>query len=77
MDGMVVKSITSDKVLDARNGVVEFLLINHPLDCPYATRLVNVICKIFLMNMVKKERDMSLKEEHLIKKISGHIYNYT
>ena len=34
MDGMVVKNITSDKVLDARNGVVEFLLINHPLDCP-------------------------------------------
>lgn len=34
MDGMVVKNITSEKVLDAREGVVEFLLINHPLDCP-------------------------------------------
>jgi NADH-quinone oxidoreductase subunit G len=34
MDGMVVKSITSARVIDARNGVVEFLLINHPLDCP-------------------------------------------
>jgi len=34
MDGMVVKNITSERVLDARNGVVEFLLINHPLDCP-------------------------------------------
>jgi NADH-quinone oxidoreductase subunit G len=34
MDGMVVKNITSEKVQDARNGVVEFLLINHPLDCP-------------------------------------------
>jgi NADH-quinone oxidoreductase subunit G len=34
MDGMVVKNITSEKVLDARAGVVEFLLINHPLDCP-------------------------------------------
>ena len=34
MDGMVVKSITSERVIDARNGVVEFLLINHPLDCP-------------------------------------------
>ena len=34
MDGMVVKNITSPKVMDARNGVVEFLLINHPLDCP-------------------------------------------
>ncbi len=34
MDGMVVKNITSERVIDARNGVVEFLLINHPLDCP-------------------------------------------
>jgi NADH-quinone oxidoreductase subunit G len=34
MDGMIVKNITSEKVSDARNGVVEFLLINHPLDCP-------------------------------------------
>jgi len=34
MDGMEVKNITSEKVTDARNGVVEFLLINHPLDCP-------------------------------------------
>jgi NADH-quinone oxidoreductase subunit G len=34
MDGMEVKNITSDKVRDARAGVVEFLLMNHPLDCP-------------------------------------------
>ena len=34
MDGMEVKNITSQRVLDAREGVVEFLLINHPLDCP-------------------------------------------
>lgn len=34
MDGMEVKNITSEKVIDARKGVVEFLLINHPLDCP-------------------------------------------
>ncbi|MBS1591237.1 MAG: (2Fe-2S)-binding protein [Bacteroidetes bacterium] len=34
MDGMEVKNITSSKVIDARQGVVEFLLINHPLDCP-------------------------------------------
>src|SRR6187402_1001998 len=34
MDGMEVKSMTSDKVLDARKAVTEFLLINHPLDCP-------------------------------------------
>lgn len=34
MDGMEVQNITSDEVLEARNGVVEMLLINHPLDCP-------------------------------------------
>ena len=32
MDGMEVKNITSPKVVDARAGVVEFLLLNHPLD---------------------------------------------
>lgn len=34
MDGMEVKNITSERVVAARNSVVEFLLINHPLDCP-------------------------------------------
>ena len=34
MDGMEVLNITSPEVLEARKGVVEFLLINHPLDCP-------------------------------------------
>jgi len=33
-DGMEVKNMTSPKVQDMRKGVVEFLLINHPLDCP-------------------------------------------
>jgi NADH-quinone oxidoreductase subunit G len=32
-DGMVVVT-TSDKVKSAQNAVVEFLLVNHPLDCP-------------------------------------------
>jgi NADH-quinone oxidoreductase subunit G len=31
---MVVQNLTSPEVLEARKGVVEFLLINHPLDCP-------------------------------------------
>ena len=34
MDGMVVENITNPSVLEARKGVVELLLINHPLDCP-------------------------------------------
>jgi NADH-quinone oxidoreductase subunit G len=32
-DGMVVYSQT-DRVKEAQNAVVEFLLVNHPLDCP-------------------------------------------
>src|SRR4051794_19016538 len=32
-DGMVVAT-TPDRVKEAQNAVVEFLLINHPLDCP-------------------------------------------
>jgi len=34
MDGMEVQNLTSPDLLEARAGVVEFLLINHPLDCP-------------------------------------------
>jgi len=34
MDGMVVTNQLSQRVLEARAGVVEFLLLNHPLDCP-------------------------------------------
>jgi NADH-quinone oxidoreductase subunit G len=32
-DGMVVYTQT-DRVIEAQNAVVEFLLVNHPLDCP-------------------------------------------
>lgn len=34
MDGMVVQNFTSPEIIEARKGIVEFLLINHPLDCP-------------------------------------------
>ncbi|WP_276498901.1 2Fe-2S iron-sulfur cluster-binding protein [Pontibacter litorisediminis] len=33
-DGMVVENSTNEDVLNARKGIVEMLLINHPLDCP-------------------------------------------
>ncbi len=32
-EGMVVNT-TVDRVLEAQNSVIEFLLVNHPLDCP-------------------------------------------
>lgn len=34
MDGMVVKNLQSERTQNARKAVTEFLLINHPLDCP-------------------------------------------
>ncbi len=33
-DGMIVKNRTSERVIENRGAVVEFLLVNHPLDCP-------------------------------------------
>src|SRR6187397_1814558 len=34
VDGMVVTNQLSTKALEARAGIVERLLLNHPLDCP-------------------------------------------
>lgn len=34
VEGMVVRSETSERVREARRAVMEFLLANHPLDCP-------------------------------------------
>src|SRR6476469_8036108 len=33
-DGMVVENTVNTEVLETRKGIVEFFLINHPLDCP-------------------------------------------
>ena len=33
-DGMVVQNITSHEAMDSRQAITEFLLLNHPLDCP-------------------------------------------
>lgn len=33
-DGMEIRNITSERARHGRQGVTEFLLINHPMDCP-------------------------------------------
>jgi NADH-quinone oxidoreductase subunit G len=33
-DGMVVQNATSPEVIENRRAITEFLLLNHPLDCP-------------------------------------------
>ena len=44
-EGMNIKTNTT-LVEKARKGVMEFLLANHPLDCPYVIKEGNVIYKI-------------------------------
>jgi NADH-quinone oxidoreductase subunit G len=46
MDGMEVQNITSPEVVEARKGVVEMLLINHPLIALCATRPASAIYRI-------------------------------
>src|SRR5262249_19579739 len=36
-EGMIVKT-ESQNAVDGRKGIIEFLLINHPLDCPICDR---------------------------------------
>ncbi|MBI4691332.1 MAG: NADH-quinone oxidoreductase subunit NuoG [Nitrospirae bacterium] len=36
-DGMVIRTETG-RIADVRRGILEFLLINHPLDCPYCDK---------------------------------------
>ncbi|MDZ7899476.1 MAG: 2Fe-2S iron-sulfur cluster-binding protein [Arcicella sp.] len=33
-EGMIVENTISEQVIETRKGIVEFLLLNHPLDCP-------------------------------------------
>ena len=33
-EGMIVENTINEEVLETRRGIVEFLLLNHPLDCP-------------------------------------------
>ncbi len=33
-DGMVVQNTTSPEAMESRRAITEFLLVNHPLDCP-------------------------------------------
>jgi NADH-quinone oxidoreductase subunit G len=33
-EGMIVENTVNEQVLETRKGIVEFLLLNHPLDCP-------------------------------------------
>lgn len=49
VDGMVVNTV-NPRVVKAREAVMEFLLINHPLDSRSATKPVNASCRITRMH---------------------------
>ena len=55
--GMKIKTNT-EMVTKARKGVMEFLLINHPLDCPICDQEGSVIFKIKPWLMVVELADM-------------------
>lgn len=65
-EGMVVKTNTQ-QVANARKGVLEFLLINHPLDCPVCDKggeceLQNILFKYGSdkSRFVERKKDMWL-----------------
>ena len=62
MDNQEIKT-NSEMVVSARKGVMEFLLINHPLDCQFVTRVGNATCKIKLWVMGTMRQDTLSKKE--------------
>jgi len=68
-EGMVVRT-QSQKVLDARRAVMEFLLINHPLDCPICDQagecwLQDYYMKHDLMNSRFQENKVHNQKHHV------------
>jgi NADH-quinone oxidoreductase subunit G len=77
-DGMVVQSITSPEVLEARKSVVEFLLINHPLDCPICDQagecdLQNLAYKHGVANTRYEEEKRTFEKIDIGDKIKLHM----
>ena len=78
MDGMEVKVKTSDRAMDARKAVTEFLLINHPLDCPVCDQagecdLQNLSFKHGLEKTRFKEEKRTFEPENIGDKIQLHM----
>ncbi len=64
-DGMVVWT-ESDKVKEARRSVLEFLLLNHPLDCPVCDRAGE--CELQNYYLKYAQHDSRLREDKIKKK---------
>lgn len=69
MDGMEVKSISSPRVLEARKAVTEFLLINHPLDCPVCDQAGECDLQNLAFDHGKGQKRFKEEKEHSLLKI--------
>lgn len=78
MDGMEVKSKSSERVQEARKAVTEFLLINHPLDCPVCDQAGECDLQNLSYNFGKevtrfKEEKRTFEPEDIGDKIQLHM----
>jgi NADH-quinone oxidoreductase subunit G len=61
-EGMVVET-NSEKVRDARRAVLEFLLINHPIDCPICDQAGECKLQEYYMDFGRHESRFPLEEK--------------
>jgi NADH-quinone oxidoreductase subunit G len=61
-EGMVVRT-RSDRVAHAREAVLEFLLINHPIDCPICDQAGECKLQDYYMDYDRRESRFALEEK--------------
>ena len=61
-DGMVVHTDT-EKVKDTRAAVLEFLLLNHPIDCPICDQAGECMLQIYYMEHDRQDSRVALEEK--------------
>jgi NADH-quinone oxidoreductase subunit G len=73
-EGMVV-STTSEKVKEAVSGVLEFLLINHPLDCPVCDQAGECYLQEYYMKfgLYDSRMDENKIKRHKAEAIGPHV----
>jgi NADH-quinone oxidoreductase subunit G len=57
-EGLKIET-NNKRVRLARESVLEFLLVNHPLDCPICDQGGDAICKILLLFLVETKADFT------------------
>ncbi len=73
-DGMVVRT-ESDLVKEAREGVLEFILLDHPIDCPICDKSGECLLQDYNFDHgVSERRSIFPKERHKVERVSEKIY---